>query len=821
MDFFYTIGIVIGSIVAGGFLLWAIYLIIKNIWRNQESFRRTLDMSVLQVRVQKQTPESDSKKQPKEVIAVAEHLYASFYSIYTGAWRNKILGEKHISIEIATRNGLTDFYVVVPKELVELVRKQMNAQLPDAIIDEVQDGYNIFQENSYVEAANLTFNKNFMYPIKTYDQMESDPLNNITNALSKLADDEGAAIQFIIRPIDNVWHRKGKLSAHNMQQGKPIYEQSWIMKVLGFIGQALQFILQNLQSQAAGDDKSLRRDEDKPVHLTQVQQDMIKALEEKSSKVGFETHIRIVSSAHDQISAKNNLDNIFSAFSQFLFPDMNGFKRVNSNKDKIIKDYIFRRFVDDSRMVLNTKELATVIHFPNQFVDTPNINWLLAKRAPMPPDAPTSGLKLGINVYRGVRKNVFIEERGDGRGRHMYILGRTGSGKTEFLFSNILQDMRSGKGLCVLDPHGDLAEKCLLHVPRERADDVIYFDPGGDLDMPMGLNLFEARTPEEKELRSMSALNIMIKMFGEEIFSPRLQDYFRNGCLTLMADDENPGTIIDIVNLFTDDEYQMEKVAKLTNPTVKSWWIKVFGSMGAREKEEMIPYFAAKFGQFTTNVTVRNTLGQSRSSFNIREVMDQGKILIANLSKGKLGELNSNLVGMILAEEITMAALSRTDQPEEQRRPFYLYVDEFQNFATKTFATILSEARKYNLNLIIAHQFIDQLSVGGKEEIRDAVFGNCGTYIIFRTSAKDAEFLEKEFMPVFNKSDIANIDQYVAYVKLMVKGTATRGFSMSTIYINEPNQELGEAIRQLSRLKFGREREEVDEEIKRRLKLLG
>ncbi|MBU0647790.1 type IV secretion system DNA-binding domain-containing protein [Patescibacteria group bacterium] len=662
-----------------------------------------------------------------------------------------------------------------------------------------------------------------MYPIKTYDTMESDPLNNITNALSKLHDFEGAAIQYIIRPVNNKWHLKGKLTAHSMQQGRAVYEQSWYMKVLGFIGRAFSYVLDNLATSSdTSENKSMqRRDEDKAVHLTQVQQDQIKALEEKSSKVGFEAAIRIISSSRDQMSAKANLDNIISAYSQFLYPDMNGFKRSNESKDKIVKDYIFRRFIEDSKMILNTKELASVIHFPNHHLDTPNINWLLAKRAPLPPDAPTSGLKLGVNVYRGVRKEVFIQEGDEGRGRHLYSLGRTGSGKTQFLFSMIKQDMDNGKGLCILDPHGDFAEKCLYHVPRERADDVIYFDPGGDLEMPMGLNLFEARTDEEMELRAMSALNIMIKMFGEEIFSPRLQDYFRNGCLTLMADQENPGTIIDIVNLFTDDEYQMEKVAKLTNPTVKSWWIKVFGSMGAREKEEMIPYFAAKFGQFITNVTVRNTLGQSRSSFNIRDIMDNNKILIANLSKGKLGELNSNLIGMILSEEITMAALSRTDQPEEERVPFYLYVDEFQNFATKTFATILSEARKYKLNLIIAHQFIDQLSVGGKEEIRDAVFGNCGTYVIFRTSAKDAEFLEKEFAPVFNKSDISNIDQFVTYVKLMIRGTVSKGFSMSTVLINEPNHELGEAIRQLSRLKFGRERDEVDEEIKRRLKLLG
>jgi len=809
---FLLVLLILGISLATGLILWLIFVLVKKSVRERESFKRAVDMSLLKVRVQKEVPEDEKNKQPKEVIAVAEHLFASFYSIYKGDFITGFKGEKHLSIEIVSSDGVIDFYVMVPKDLVEQVRKQMNAQLPDAIIDETS-GYNIFQENSHVEAASLEFNKNFIFPIKTYDKMEADPLNNLTNALSKLSKDEGAAIQFMMRPTNNKWAKRATMTAHAMQKGESVPHENWALRILGYIGRAITYILQSITNQGA------EQKEDKPKELTETQRELIKSIEEKAGRVGFETKIRLVSVSPDVNAAKANLENIYSAFSQFLSPERNGFKKSKEKKDKIIKDFIFRRFVQDSKMILNSMELATVIHFPNQHVDTPNINWLVAKRAPAPPNMPSEGLLLGRNVYRGVVKEVRMKPKD--RARHLYILGRTGTGKSEFLFSMIQQDLKEGKGFCVIDPHGDLAEKVLLHCPRERADDMIYFDPGGDLEMPMGLNLFEAQNDEEKELRAMSALNIMIKMFGEEIFSPRLQDYFRNGCLTLMADIENPGTIIDIVNLFTDEEFQVEKVSKVTNPTVKSWWIKVFGSMGAREKEEMIPYFAAKFGQFITNVTVRNTLGQSKSSFNIRQIMDEGKILVANLSKGKLGEVNSNLIGMIITEEILMAALSRTDTPEEERRPFYLYVDEFQNFATESFATILSEARKYALNLIIAHQFIDQLSVKGKEEIRDAVFGNCGSYVILRTSAKDAEFLESEFQPVFAKEDISNIDKHVAYVKLLIDGTAGKPFSMSTLYINNPNRELGEAIRQLSRLKFGREKDEIDNEIKQRLKLLG
>ncbi len=813
--------LIFGGIALGVFLLgWLALYLAKRHYRNRESFRRTAELTTLLVRVQKEVPEDEKNKQPKEVIAVAEHLYSSFYSIYKGGYGRWFTGEDQISLEIAVVKGLISFYVVVPKNYVELIRKQMNAQLPDAIIDEVE-GYNIFNEDSHVEAASLKFNKSFMYPIKTYEDMESDPLNNLTNSLSKLEDDEGAAIQFMIRPVSNKWHKKGKSAAHNMQQGKPIVDQSWPMKILSGFGKALMFLLDNLFNRASSTNDPQKSIKDDKVELTEVQRELLKSLEEKAGKVGFETKIRIVTSSNNPASAQANLDNIYSSFTQFLSPERNGFKKSKENKEQIIKDYIFRRFVEDSKMILNTKELATIIHFPNQHVDTPNINWLLAKRAPLSPDAPKEGLMLGENIYRGVRKNVYIKEKD--RMRHMYILGRTGTGKTSYLFSLIKQDIADGKGMCILDPHGDLAESLLYHIPRERADDVIYFDPGGDLEMPIGLNLFQAKTPEEIELRASAALGVMIKMHGEDIFSPRLQDYFRNGSLTLMSDTENPGTIIDIVNLFTDEEYQMEKVAKVTNPTVKSWWIKVFGSMGQREKDEMIPFFAAKFGSFITNTTVRNTLGQSKSSFNIREVMDEGKILIANLSKGKLGELNSSLIGTILTEEISMAALSRSDTPEEERRPFYLYADEFQNFATNTFATILSEARKYALGLTIAHQYIEQLSdeKKGLTQVRDAVFGNCGTYIILRTSMKDAEYLESDFKPTFAKEDLANIDQHVAYVKLLVNGTTTKPFSMRTLYEPNPNKELGEAVRQLSRLKYGREKEEVDDEIKRRLRLLG
>ncbi len=413
----------------------------------------------------------------------------------------------------------------------------------------------------------------------------------------------------------------------------------------------------------------------------------------------------------------------------------------------------------------------------------------------------------------------------DDRRRHFYIIGKSGTGKSTILKSMLKQDAANGKGICLIDPHGDLVEGLLPHIPRERADDVIVFDPG-DLGRPMGMNILEAKTADEKEFMSQEALAIFIKLFGEEIMGPRLQHYFRNGCLTLMEDDDEGASLIDLPRLFTDESWQRYKVTKVKNPVVRSFWEKEMASTGAREKQEMIPYFSSKFGPFITNAQIRNIIGQTKSGFNFREVMDEGRILLCNLSKGKLGDLNAQLLGMIMVSKLQMSAMSRVDTDEEDRLDFYMYVDEFQNFVTESFASILSEARKYRLNLIIAHQYISQITkLGGggkgKQEdttIRDAVFGNVGSMMCFKIGASDAEYMAKEYAPVFSDQDLVNIANYQAYIKLNIDNATSRAFSMATVY--DPSKgdvQAGEAFKQLSRLKFAREKDFVEREIFRRV----
>lgn len=473
-------------------------------------------------------------------------------------------------------------------------------------------------------------------------------------------------------------------------------------------------------------------------------------------------------------------------------------------------------------MIFSSEELASLFHLPNvRYNRGPTIAWQNFKIAPAPANLPADGILLGHNHYRGQTHEVRLKR--EDRFRHFYVIGQTGTGKSSILQVMVRQDLKNGDGLCVIDPHGSLIEDILPFIPRERADDVIYFNPA-DLERPMGMNLLEATTDEEKDMVALDAMNIMIKLFDEEIFGPRIQDYFRNGCLTLMDDPEG-GALTDIVRLFTDDDYQRYKVAKVKNPIVKSFWMHQMAKTGAREKQEMIPYFAAKFGAFTTNTMMRNIIGQAKSAFDFFNVMQQGKILLMNLAKGETGEINSKLLGLIIVSKIQMAALKRQRMPKHERRDFFLYIDEFQNYVTESIEVILSEARKYRLGLNIAHQYLAQLEGteakkgARKVSLKDAVFGNVGSIMNYKIGAQDAEYMGKEMAPVFSEQDLINLDKFKACMKLSIDGQPSRPFSVTPVnpYTETGDKSLSEALKQLSRLKYGRPREYVSREIIRRI----
>lgn len=764
-----AVAVAIVVVMVSGYLLVLWY-------RHRDREEKSLEMVALQVAV----PRDNEIK-----IDAMEQIFAGLYSIKKGSlgpfgWFSFLQTQPHISFELVARKEDIRFYIVVPEKLRDLTEKQIHGSYPGADIQVVEEP-NIFTENGNVEFSWLTMRNSAYNPIQVYKNLTVDPLAGLSSALAKMGDGEGAHIQILISPADNSWKSKGR---------------SWIGKT-----------------------KKSEADPEKASY--KVDSKTMEAVDNKISKSGFETTIRIVVCSPQKDMAKIHMGNIKASFEQ-LNGELNGFKGKKVRlKGTFVVDFIYRyqpMLWWGEKTILNTEELATLYHFPNKTIETPHIFWLNAKRAPAPAGIPDHGLYLGKSVYRGVTRPVYISD--EDRARHMYIIGRTGVGKTELLKTMILQDIRAGKGVALIDPH-DLADDILGHIPPERAEDVIFFEPS-DPDRPMGLNMIEASTEEERHFITSSIIGLMYKLYDPHktgIIGPRFEHAIRNAMLTVM-DAVKGGTFIEVVQSLQRPEFVQEMLPRVKDPIVRRYWTDQIAQTSDFHKSEVLDYIVSKFGRFVTNKTMRNIIGQSVSAFDFRKVMDEGKILIVNLSKGKLGEENSNFLGLILVPRLLMAAMSRADIPEAQRRPFYLYVDEFQNFATPDFATILSEARKYKLNLTVANQFIGQM----EEEVKNAIFGNVGTLMTFRVGVSDANYLQHEFAPTFTEADLLNIEKYNVYIKTTVNNEPVPPFSMDVTKDIKAeramaNPKLAEAIRQLSRLKYGKDVRLVEADINERARL--
>ncbi len=764
--FLVLLGVFSVFLVTVGFVLFTLFR-----YRGREA--ASIDSVLLQVAV----PRGNEIK-----IDAMEQLFASLSSIKKGGFWQKFSFQPAISFEIVAKPEDIRFYVWAPKRLQDLVEKQIHGAHPDAEIVEVQE-YNIFSEEGKVAYKSLQLKKSNFYPIKIFKDLPTDPLASLTSALAKMGANEACAIQILVSPADSSWQGAGA----------------------GFISET----------------KKQESDPEKAKYATSAK--TLEAVEAKIGKPGFEASIRIVCVAPSEEAAKAHLANIEGAFEQFA-SEHNGFgKRKIRSKGSFMEDFLYRyqpmfHLLGSRPSVLNSEELATIYHFPNKAVTTPHIQWIYSKTAPAPSEVASEGLYLGMSAYRGIRRPVHMIE--DDRRRHMYIIGKTGTGKTELLKDLIMQDIRAGKGICYMDPHGDAIEQLLSMIPPERAEDVIYFNPG-DTTRPMGLNLLEAKTEDQKHFVATSVINMMYKLFDPYktgIVGPRFEHAVRNAMLTAMAE---PGsTFVEVMRILTDSGFVQDILPKVTDPIVRRYWTDQIAQTADFHKSEVLDYIVSKFGRFVTNKMIRNIIGQSQSSFSFREVMDNGKILLINLAKGEIGEENSNFLGLVLVPRILMAAMSRQDVPEEARRDFYLYVDEFQNFATPDFAQILSEARKYRLDLTVANQFIGQV----EEEVKNAVFGNVGTIICFRVGVTDASYLAHEFTPVFGEDDLLNIERYHVYIKTIVHNEPIPPFSMDlTKDLSKEketmNPRVAEIIKEMSRLKFGRDERLVEAEITRRAKL--
>ncbi len=802
-----------GAVVA--FVALAVtWRIVKARLRKRHQTSGTFDHVVMLITVPKESSEKgDSGQREKslseiqEDIAVMEGVFSAIGGLAAErGLRSNIVGRvDSLSFEMVADEGIVSFYVAAPRNLKDFIEQQVHTQYPLAQIEEVPD-HNIFQPRAEVAAAQLKLKREGFFPIKTYKDIESDPLNAITNALAKVDKEDGAAVQIVVRSARKEWRDRGIRVTRAMQQGKKLSEALKGTSLIGSIAKEV--------SSASGGKPG---EPAKEYRMSPKEEEMLKAIEEKVGELGLDVTIRIVASAKTKAKADAYLQTITSAFSQYGIPQYgNQFERASGKTDAVTEAFILREFDEARYAVLTGPELAGMYHLPLASTETPNIRWLMARKAAPPTNLPKEGLLVGFTEYRGQKTDVFLRQ--EDRMRHMYVIGKSGSGKSEFIANLAAQDIKAGHGVCIIDPHGDLVETVLGTIPKERADDVIIFDPS-DLDRPIAMNMLESPSPEMADFAVGEMIAIFYKLFPPEMIGPMFEHNMRNFMLTLMSDSENPGTIAEIPRLITDTEFQKKWVAKVTDPVVRSFWENEIAKTSDFHKSEMFGYLISKVGRFVENAMMRNIIGQTKSAFDFRKVMDERKIFLVNLSKGKIGDVNANLLGLIMVTKLQMAAMSRADASKEERKDFFLYIDEFQNFITPSIATILSEARKYRLGLIIAHQYMGQLAPKGDTEIRDAVLGNVGSMLIGRIGIEDAEVLAKEFEPVFTPYDLVNVEKFSWNSKILVDNQVLRPFNIVAYPPVKGNRQMVAALKQLSRLKFGRDRLLVEMDINSRMKL--
>lgn len=804
------------------FIVIIIFRVIRRLAKNNHYY----DHTIFLVRLPKDSPADTQKEetvqQLREDIAKAESIFSGIGGLRAQrGLKTFFFGRTdHFSFEIVASKKKIAFYIVAPKHMAEYMEKQVHAYFPDAAI-EAKDDYNIFMPNSVIKAGYLKTKRHFIFPIKTYQKQDIDPMNSIINTMSKLDADESVAIQYIVRSAKNNWHQKAAQVRRGIHKGmtlKDALKEASSGPIMGMIKEVVGIAKPPTKNQQDYNQQQQMR-------MTAMEEECLKGIEEKNSKAGLDVNLRIIVSTENIGKAQLLFDDIGSAFGQYNYYEYgNSFRNkiLVKNSRKIIKDFIYRKFSRKLTFLLNAEELVSLYHLPLKTAETPNILWLTAKHAPAPNNIPEEGIKLGDNVYRGVVKEVRIK-RADRR-RHMYIIGKSGGGKSKFIAGMAIQDIINGEGVCVLDPHGDLIEDILVRIPPERAEDVILFSPS-DFERPMALNLleFDPRYPEQKTFVINELIKIFDKLYDlKSTGGPIFEQYMRNALLLIMGDPASGSTLMEIPKVLADADFRKMKLERCKDSTVVDFWRQEAEKAGGDAAlANVVPYITSKLTQFISNDTMRPIIGQQKSSFNVRDIMDKQKILLIDLSKGEIGEMNAFLLGLVIIGQILQAALSRADIDEKQRKDFYLYIDEFQNFTTDSINSILSEARKYGLNLIIAHQYLGQLVKNGDTSIRDAVFGNVGTWALLRIGTDDAEIMEKEFSPVFNQYDLLNVDKFSAYIKLLIDNAAGRPFSMKMPWPlpGVKNEHMSKKIKTLSRLKYGQDRNMIEAEIRRRTKM--
>lgn len=769
---------------------------------------KALNMTLFEITLPEKTDEG-KEKALKEVLSSMEQFYSGMMSV------DDAEGTGYFTIELAVANHSDDFSfnVAVHNSKKSLFEKQLLSIFHDAKIVEKKDDYNIFNENGSTVASYAKFAKNSIWPLKTYEQFDHDPLNSILNSFSKIkTHGDGASIQIIVTPQGDKHTKRYKKTLDDILKGEKISQA--IAKHNEGFAKHIDSFLKGITDFTQSSEQKEKLDAKKKEAAQHVDQISVEEIKRKIGSPTVAVNVRIVASSDNESTAQQILGDIESSFNQFENTHGNKivFERVQKMALKeLLYNFTFRLSDEKHKLLANLRELSSLIHFPATVLkSSPHLKVAKAGSAPAPLELAQSGIVLGVNRNRGTETKIFMTP--EDRLRHFYVIGQTGTGKTTLLKNMIAQDIANGDGVCLIDPHGSDVQDILALIPKHRYEDVIYFDPSHTA-RPMALNMLEydTRFPEQKTFVVNELLSIFNKLFDMKTAGgPMFEQYFRNAMLLVMEDPESGNTLLDVSRVLSNKAYRELKLSKCNNPIVIQFWREVAEKAGGEASlANIVPYITSKFDVFLSNDIMRPIIAQENSSINFREIMDTKKILLVNLSKGRLGDINANLIGLILVGKILMSALSRVDSLGKDLPPFYLYIDEFQNVTTNSISTILSEARKYKLSLAVAHQFIAQLEEG----IRDSVFGNVGSIATFRVGAEDAEYLEKHFSPVFTEKDIMSIDNRNAYIKMLANGKPVKPFNIETLAPPQGNKNIVDAIKELSHLKYGRDRAQVEAEI--------
>ena len=782
----------------------------KKMVREAKNYERGLKMVPIRIHLPPpsddlETGGRDERDVVDEVLSEAQTMYNIIASTAMKGFKTRLYGQRHISFEIVASDGLVRYYAVVPAVLTETIKQAISAAYPAARLEEVEME-NIFSQQGKMQGViggEFELKKDFYYPIATYQESRRDAARALLDALSGVERGDGAAIQIMFRPAPENWTNKSNQKVESIRNGKSkkgsaagaldIMEALWKPPTYGINNSSAEF-----------------------PQLTALENEEIQAIEDKTKYPGYEVLTRVITSSSTAAKSQAILQSIVSAFSLFDSPRYNGFKfNMTTDVDELITAYIFRFFPQSTnKNILNSVELSTIFHLPDQnSIPTGKVERQRIRQVDGPTEPMREGLLIGVNEFRGIEKQIRLGI--NDRRRHTYIIGQTGMGKSKLLENLAYQDIMEGRGFCFIDPHGDSAEELLGMIPQSRMDDVIYFNPS-DTENPLGFNIFEIESPEDMDF-VISETNSMLKSLFDPgntgVVGPRMENIVRNAALLLMSDPDG-GTFMDIPKVLVDPEFAKQKIKYLRNQRAIDFWTKEWpASQRSNDAGELVSWVVSKWAPFESGL-INNIIGQKKSAFNIREVMDNNKILLVNLSKGKLGEAAAKLLGMVFVMKFQAAAMSRADIPEDERKDFCLFVDEFQNFATDSFESILSEARKYRLNLILANQFTTQL----KDSIKDAIFGNVPNKIVGRVGIDDAEILQKAFTPTFTAEDLTKTPNYNSITTVLVNGFPSAPFTMKLLPpIGRSNSEIREGLRKYSASKYGRPRAIVEDEIRKRL----